>query len=391
MATKGRKRRQERRATRKENRSLRKNGAKTAFYGGSEEAQKQYQSESKVAVDRNEGRDREANNDSRQELYRARDLEGAAEDERQGYASTAQSSRDAYSGDVSRIGWGAYGAENQRNEALGSAVGTRNQAFAQNQLTGTAENALARRSAELAGSPTIGQAVETSIGANNANAQARLGQSIGLANRQSRGLAGSMGEGGALALQQAMASAGANQADLLAQNNTQQGQLAADLRLQAALRQNQLDVDSANLGLGTRMTAAEQERANQLAIAGANAGDQLNIGNLNAAGTYDAALQTAAARGALMQQDAANQQNAGSRQLNLLGTRANIGLQRQDAAQQGLRDANQSNQFIEGTAAGINQMENQRAYNAAVEKKNRIISTIFDPADFRSSGTKGII
>jgi hypothetical protein len=383
--------RNKKRDKRKENKRLRKEGPDTAFYGGSEEAQKDYQREARQDVARSEQRDTEAYRNTLREQNRVRDLEGAAENERQGYASTAASSRNAYSGDVDAIGDQANRANWMRNSALGGATGIRNQAYEQNQLTGTAENALARRAQELQGVPSIGGAVNTAIGANNAAAQARLGQSMGLANRQARGMAGSLGEGGALALQQAMASSGANAADLMAQNNTMQSQLAADLRLQGALRQNELDVNSANLGLDTRMGAAEAERANQMAVAAANAGDTLGIGNANAGNVYDAALQTAQARAGLMQQDAANQQVAGNRQLNLLGASNNLSLAGQDAAQQGLRDARQNNQFIEGTAAGISQMDNQRAYEAAVKKKDRIISTIFDPADFRGSGTRGTV
>jgi hypothetical protein len=389
MATRGRKRRQERR----ENRRLRKEGPDTAFYGGSKETQKDYQRESRQDVARSEQRDTEAYRDTILEQKRTRGLEGEAENERRGYADTAASSRNAYSGDVDAIGDQANRANWMRNYALGGATGARNQAYEQNQLTGTAENALARRAQELQGVPSIGGAVNTAIGANNAAAQARLGQSMGLANRQARGMAGSLGEGGALALQQAMASSGANAADLMAQNNTMQSQLAADLRLQGALRQNQLDVDSANLGLNTRMGAAEQERANQMAVAAANAGDILGVGNANAGNVYDAALQTAGARAGLMQQDASNQQVAGNRQLNLLGASNNLAVNGQQAAQQGLRDARQNNQFIEGTAAGIDQAENQRRYQEAQNKNGfqKFVSTTFDPMDLRGSGHKGIV
>lgn len=366
MATRGRKRRQKRRAGRREQRDLRKRGPKDAQYGGSQEALDKARGSAADDTRTAERKYSLADNESRDELDRARGLEEDSERDYRGYEQASRGSRDSYASSIDSIGTSANYARGERNSALGDAQSTRNQAYSQNQLTGTADNVLARRSAELAGAPTIGQAVETNIGANAANAQARLGQSMGLANRQARGLAGSMGEGGALAMQQAMASAGANSADLLAQNNTQQGQMAADLRLQAALRQNDLDVDSANLGLTTRMGAAEQERANQMAVAGANAGDILNVGNANAGNIYDAALQQTSARAGLMQQDAANQQNIGNRQLNLLGTRMDMAGNRQALAQQDVAGARQGEQFIEGAQLGVDQANNAQAYQAAL-------------------------
>lgn len=393
MATRGRKRRQERREKRRENRRLRKEGPDTAFYGGSEEAQQDYQRESRQDVARSEVREAESYRDTLREQRRTRDLESGAENERRGYADAAASSRSAYGSDVDAIGGQANRANYMRSHALSGAQGVRNQAFAQNRLTDTAENALARRTAELAGVPTIGHAVETNIGANNANAQARLAQSMGLANRQARGVAGSLGEGGALAMQQAIASAGANAGDLLAQNNTQQSQLAADMRLEAAIRQNELDVGAADLGLKTRMGAAEQERINQLDVAGANADDILGIGRDNATTALDAALKQADARAILMKQDADMMAAAGDRHTSLLSASNKLALGGQELAQQGLRDARQNNQFIEGTAAGIDQAENLRRYQEAQNKNGfqKFVSTVFDPADFRSSGHKGIV
>jgi hypothetical protein len=391
MATKGRQRRQERRARRRESRQLRKSGPKAALYGGTQERLDKYREDAELDIGRAERREQESYSSTRNELGRTRTLEKEAEDDRRGYEQTARGSRDAYSGDVDAIGDQANRANYMRTHALGGATGTRNQAYAQNQLTGTAENALARRTQELQSVPSIGSAVNTAIGANNAAAQARLGQSMGLANRQARGMAGSLGEGGALALQQAMASSGANAADLMAQNNTMQSQLAADLRLQGAMRQNEIDVGSADLGLNTRMGAAEAERANQMAVAAANAGDILSVGDANAGNAYDAALQTANARANLMQQDATNRGAADTRQLALLGARNDTALNLQQLSQQGLRDANQNQQFVEGTQAGADQAVAMGKYAAAVENSplNKLRNVLGGIRTVKSIGAEG--
>lgn len=345
MATKGRQRRKERRAERRENRNIRKRGPNKAVYGGSEERLKTLRGNSDEDLDRAQSDYRVDNQATRDELANARSQEQGAFGDYKGYESTAKGSRAGYESGISSIG-----------DAAGRGAATRNTAFESNRLAGTADNVLARRAAELAGAPTIGQATDTAIGANNAAAQARLGQSLGLANRQARGLAGSMGEGGALAMQQAMANAGAGAADALAMNNTEQSQLAADMRLQAALRQNELDVNSANLGLSTRMGAAEQDRAAQLAIAEANA-----------AGDYDSALQMQQARGGLMQNDVNNMGNASGRQLNLLGARADLATGRQGMAQNAEQIVRQGQQAIEGAQLGADSAYNAAKYAAAQE------------------------
>lgn len=331
---------------RRENRKLRKQGPEKTYYGRTKEQESKYREE----YDRDVGRERTQNDEARGEVSKE-------------LASTRQATSDAgndYGTARSDANW-SRGAYNDSIEGLSgqaqNAMAIRNNVLGQNQLTGSAESILAQRQAQLAGVPTIGQATNTAIGQNYANAQAALNNAIGKQGRQARGLAGSMGEGGALAMQQAMASQGANAADLMAQNQTQQNQLASQLRFNAAMAQNQQDIDSANLGVDLRMGAAEQERQAALGFADANAGM-----------SYDASLQALGARNALMGQDAATRENMGARQLELMGAGHGLATAGAGLAQNALGMQYQNRQNLEGTAAGVSQQDNMAKYQAAVDQ-----------------------
>jgi hypothetical protein len=312
--------------------------------GGTKEAQEKFIDQAGKERAGAQTRERQADTDSRKELNYQRQQESKAGQEYDADRQTASGSRGGYESAIGGIGSSAQ-----------NAMGIRNNALAQNQLTGSAESILAQRQAQMAGVPTIGQATDTGIAQNYKNAQTALGQSLGLQGRQMRGQAAGLGEGGALAMQQALASGGANAADLMAQNQAQQNQLASQMRFNAAMTQNQQDVDAANQAVDLRMGAAEQERQAALGFADSNAGM-----------AYDAGLQGLNARGALMQQDAATRDTSGGRQLNMLGMRGDMTQNRASAAQQGVRDANQNQQFNLGTAAGIDQTNSANAYQNAM-------------------------
>jgi hypothetical protein len=337
-----------RRSERREARKLRRKGPTQVEYGGSPNAD----IEMRTAL-KGEQRDAKlrAKDEYEQVTKQREDTQGkatTAERERKTAQGAAGGTLDKLEWAVDRgdIGAGAAGARGIRDKALG-----------QNQLTGTAESVLGQRANALAGSPTIGQATETALGANQKNARDLLAQQIGIQNRQARGLAGSMGEGGALAMQQAMASAGAGAADLAAMNQGQQNQLAAQMRFDAAAAQRGEDVDSANLGLQARMGAAEQERAAQLGFAGQSADENYNAG---------------------LQQMAAQQQLAGQRtNAQQLATQNALGTGQQanamsagtfDAARQDKQQADEMKYGFEDRIYGVKQGQNQAAYEAA---KNR--------------------
>jgi len=376
---------------RQENRRLRKNGPDSAHLGGSRQEQDALLKDSLYDVNRNRQQVEKSRDETEQQLDHSNERETQANDQLRERWGQSQQSRSDYQSGIDSIGAGANKATSMRNDALGGATGIRNSALAQNQLTGSAESILAQRQAQLAGAPTIGQATETALAANQANANSMLNRQIGIQNRAARGLAGSMGEGGALAMQQAIASAGAGAADQASANQLQQAQLAAQMRFNAAGIQNQQDVAAADQAVALRMAAAEQERANQMGVAGANAADTLNIGNANAGNAYDASLQAQNARAALMGQDANNVSSTQGYQANLLGQANTVAGNRSAIAQAGQDSAYNDQQFKLGTAAGIDQAENQRKYEAAKQNNvgQKLISTIFDPGDLRGSGSKG--
>lgn len=268
----------------KSDRQLRKKGPDIAYYGGSKEANDAYRKEAKGEV--KAGKERET--DQYKKLQEAADKtsekERRSESERVGAQMDALSSRQGYQSAVDKIP----------------------------------------------------ETTEAAIQAQAKNAQDQLAAKTAMQNRQARGLAGSMGEGGALAMQQAMASAGAGAADALAQNQLQQNQQSADMRF----------------------NAMQQQLAGQQNLAG---------------------------------MDQSTYQNASQRQLGLLSAANSAAGGMYDAAAGSLGAARQNQQFIENSALASQQQANQQAYENA--KKNnffgKVVSTVFDPMDFRGSGSKG--
>lgn len=314
--TKGRRRRKERRAKRREQRSLRKNGPKEQFYGGSQEAL----DSARKSADRNvsEASDSfdSAQRTAKTEMSRLRKTSTSAESDYEASKAQTQESRSGYQSSIAGIGQNAQ-----------QAIAMRNNALAQNDLNAAAN---------------------TAINQNNAVAQQRLAQSIGLQNRAARGLAGSMGEGGALAMQQAMASAGAGAADLSAQNQVTQAQLANDMRY----------------------GAAQQQVANALSVADANAGTQ-----------YDSGLQLANANAGLMQSDANLQQLADARSQNLLSMRGQMAELGVSSALSNQGQQLQNQQTINGTQLGVDQATAAQKYAAAqanspLAKLNNVLTGI---------------
>lgn len=298
--TKGRKRRKERRARRREQRKLRKNGPERQFYGGSEQA---YDTASKSARrNANEAQDNYEQADKRldTELSTLRKREESTAKEYDASKAQTQESRSGYQSSIAGIGTNAQ-----------QAIAMRNNALAANDMNAAAN---------------------TAINQNNQLAQQRLAQTIGLQNRAAMGLAAGMGEGGALAMQQAMASAGANAGDLSAENQLTQAQLANDMRY----------------------AAANQQAQNALGVADANAGTQ-----------YDSGLQLANANAGLMQADANLQQMADARQQNLLGMRGQMAELGVSSALSNQGQQLQNRQAIEGLQLGVNQANSAAQYEAA--------------------------
>lgn len=355
MATRGRRRREDRREKRDDRRTerraarkLRQEGPTQAQYGGTAGAEEEMRTE--LRDDDKSAREREATEYAQVTEQRegAQDKADRGELERRQSANRTGKSLNTLEASAARndIGAGAAASRGIRDQALG-----------QNQLTGTAESVLGQRASALAGSPTIGQATDTALAANQKNARDQLAQQIGLQNRQARGLAGSMGEGGALAMQQAMASAGAGAADLAAMNQGQQNQLAAQMRFDAASAQRGEDVDSANLGLQTRMGAAEQERAAQLGFAGQSADE-----NYNAGLQQTAALQNVAQQRAGVQQVATQNALGTGQQANAMSAGTF------DASVQGKNRAQDMKYGFEDRMYGVTQGQNQAAYDAASQR-----------------------
>lgn len=335
-------------------RQLRRDGPKQAYLGGTPGAQEGLRKDTKREQQEQKVRESKEYEQVTSQRVRAQEDQRKANNARD---SAAKRTSEALTGLTQSVQGGKIA------EGAAGARGTRDAALGKDQLTGTAENVLGQRANALAASPTIGQATEAALAANRANAQQQLGQQVGLMNRHARGLAGSMGEGGALAMQQAMASAGAGAADLAALQQTEQGKLAADLRFGAAQQQRAEDVDSANMGLQTRMGAAEQERAAQLGFAGTSADEQ-----------YNAALQQMAAEQDLAQQRAGIQQLETNRFLNSAQQANAMSAGTFDAAQQSKQQAFSNRLGTEGTIFGIENQQNQAAHEAA---KNRGAAAFF--------------
>ena len=228
--------------------------------------------------------------------------------------------------------WGATVANNTRNSALNT-----------NQLTGTAENVLQQRTAQIAATPSIGSLTDTSLLQNAQNAQQQLGANAGMLNRQAMGLAAGQGEGSALAMQAALAGAGQGASDALVQNQLQQNDLAAQLRFAAAQQQRQQDLAEADYASQLRMSTAGAERQAQLGFAGANA-DQLaqaaqqraatglQVAGQQAELTYNPAVQQQQAQAQAAQQALAAQQLANQRNLGLVGQTTTVGQSNEQAS-----------------------------------------------------------
>ena len=200
---------------------------------------------------------------------------------------------------VMGIGTGASQASN----ILGQAYGT-------NALTGSTESILGQRAA----------GIDAALAAQTQNMRDQTQFAQGQLARRAMGMAAGMGEGGALGAQQAMASLVGGGADMAAQAQLQNAAQAAQMRA--------ADVDYSS---GARLTAAQQERANQLATAGQQS--QL---------AYQSGLATNAAQAGLTgaQQAATNTSASQSQQAS--------GLYGSLAAQegsQGLQAADQANQY----------------------------------------------
>jgi len=341
------KRREERRADRKEARKLRRDGPSKQYYGGTEEDLANTRKEAGEAVDESQARYKESADRLNTVADRADQQEREAAGDYRGQRQLTNQSRYAYGQAIDNIGTAASGAITQRDADLGKGP----------TLSQSADSILSQRAAELAGKPTIGQATDTALTAMDTNATNRLRNTIGMNNRQALGLAAGAGESGALATQQAIASAAAGGADALAQNNLNQNDLQAQLRFNAAQTQNQQDIDTANQGVDLRAGAAEAERA-----------ALFDRAKSDAAMTYDAANQQATQRGQQQLQDQASRDAATERQLKLLGQRADVS---QAGATLGLE--NQGQRLVERQNVNIAQLGQdtksaQDAYEAAKNK-----------------------
>lgn len=320
MNTKGGRRRAARRAARKDFKEARK---EAQYLGGSKEEEKALYNEARqgrqeTRAEAKEGRDeiRRELETSRGEAERYRNQQeqdrwrGQLRDE-ESRAGIAEMGRAAdRAGNL--LGQGAQGAMEEYTQGAQQAINARANALGTNALTGSTENILAQRAAQIGASPTIGQAIETNIGANIANANQQLARSTQMLNRQAMGLAAGQGEGGALAMQQAMANAGVNAADLTAQKNMQLADISAQNRLTAALTQREQDLAEAGYASQARLGAAEKERTNQLGFAEKDA-TALETAAANRAKT---GLDTTSSQSMLVTQAAQAAQNAQAAEAN---------------------------------------------------------------------------
>jgi len=138
-------------------------------------------------------------------------------------------------------------------------------------IQSSADRAIAMRNQALAAND-LNAAADRGIQQNNALAQQRLALAIGQQNRAAQALASGQGEGGALAMQAAIAQAGQANADQALQSDLAQAQLANDMRYKAAQDQvtNALGVsrDNATTTVQTNqfqnaLAAAQQGLADQ--------------------------------------------------------------------------------------------------------------------------------
>lgn len=327
----------------REARKRRREGPERSYYGGTIGEQQNFQK--KAGQDENAAREREttAYDSLRKQKGRAAEDTDRARTEYRDRATATGNTMTDYGRGINAIGDAANKGQELRNTALG-----------RDRLTGTAENALQQRSNALAASPNLMQATNQAIAAQEAASRDQLAQKLGMMNRQARGLAGSMGEGGALAMQQALASAGAGAADVLATNQTGLDQRSSEMRYGAAQAQRAEDVASADLGLGTRMDAAAAERQ-----------AMLDTAERNASGLYDASLQQQNARGNLMQTSLATQDMASGRQQNFAAQENALEGAGYEAAANSFQNAVSNRAALEGTLMGVDMQRRQAEYEAA--------------------------
>lgn len=314
MNTKGGRRRAKRRAARKDFKEARK---EAQYLGGSKGEEQALYREAREGRGETRAEAKEGRGEIRRELETSRGeaerYSNQQEQDRWRGQLRDEESRGGITrmGDEARraenlLGQGAQGAMGEYTQGAQQALGARSRALGTNALTGSAENILQQRAAQIGATPTIGQAIETNIGANTANANQQLARSTQMLNRQAMGLAAGQGEGGALAMQQAMANSGVNAADMAAQKNMMLGDQAAQLRLQAALTQREQDLAEAGYASDARMQAAAQERASQLTFAGQDAASL----EAAAANRAQAGLGVSSAQAQLATQAAQAQQTA---------------------------------------------------------------------------------
>lgn len=320
--------------------------AEAVKLGGSSAEQRRLLAEADSYKTQARERSLEAQDVSKKELAtvkgEARQAESDYYDDRE---TATDRSRDAYSA-IDKIGAGAKeassiiggagsAAQNEYTQGAQQAIATRDNALATGGLAGTTESVLSQRAAAVAAAPTIGQATEAGIVANAANAGANQSRAGGLIDRQALGLASSQGEGGAAAMQQAIASATAAKGDMAGASNLALNEQNAALRLSAAQQQNAQTMAEAGYAADARLGAAGQDRTAQLAVAaqnaaaleaaaGARATTGLNVAQSQGQLAYDAAQRDQAARAAGAGQAQTQQNLTSSRDLNLGAQRSNV-------------------------------------------------------------------
>ncbi len=303
--------RKRRRERRREKRNASKN--ENTYLGGSKDEERALYSDAKEQSQRSSERADGAYDRTSEELDNTRGDQDMAERD---YRSDRTQARGALRDQKNGVG--------DIYERSNDSIGVRNSALNSGSLVGSTDSVLASRDAKLAGAPTIGQATEDAILANQANAQAMQKFTTGQINKGAMGLAAGQGESGALALQSAMAGAAGATGQAAAQQNLQAAQMNAGMRFDAAAQQRAETLGLANSAADAQLAAAAQERANQLAVAGANA-EQI----------YGSALATQQARQGVTQ--AAQGQQGASSQANrtLQGQRANLATGNAQIANQG--------------------------------------------------------
>ncbi len=294
---------------------------------------------------------------------------------------------------------GASGAASLRDAALGRTDLERSAATGQDTLMGGEATANALRDTALSDSNIL-DAADQAITKNDLLAQERLMQQTGLLSRSARGLAGSMGEGGALAMQQAIASSGVAAADLAAQDQNTRAQLANDTRYAAARQRSQDILGTADAKAQTAYMSA-QDRAdlgyqgaydqagNILSVADANAGDLMtanlnmnaarqNIGEAQAQQSYLGASEQAANNIGVANMNAnTTYQGAYDQNANILS----VGDANANTAYQGARDQ-------AGNVLAVGMSNADRSYGAAADQMNANITVGMSNADRSYQGSR---